>query len=764
MNEADTRAELIEPQLKASGWGVVSESKITREYNINLGQIHSGGVRGERMIADYVLVYKNKKIAVVEAKADQVDVSEGVAQAKLYAKKLHIENTFSANGKQIYQMCLESGKEEIVLKFPTPDELWNKTFTKKNEWIDKFDSIPFESVGGNMQTRFYQEIAINKVMESIANNHKRILLTLATGTGKTFIAFQIAWKLFKTKWNLGGNEKRLPKILFLADRNILATQAFNDFSAFEENALVRIKPSEISRTGSVPTSGSIFFTIFQTFMSGEKKQPYFGQYPADFFDFIIIDECHRGGADDESNWRGILEHFKSAVQLGLTATPKRNENVDTYNYFGKPVYSYSLKEGINDGFLTPYKVKRIQTTMDKYVYTGEDEVVEGDPEKGKIYEETDFNKIIEIEARERKRVQLILDNIKENEKTIVFCANQTHAAKVRDYINQRSKNKNTEYCVRVTADDLGIGDTHLKNFQDNDKVIPTILTTSHKLSTGVNALNIRNIVLMRPIKTMIEFKQIMGRGTRLFEGKHFFTIIDFVDAYEHFKDPEWDGPPADPEPKPDDGPKKNRKEPSEPPDRPQKIKIKLSDNKERSIHSTASTYYYFKGKSIGVEEYIKSLFNTLKLPYFFKSEDDLRNIWSSPITRNELLKKLEYNGFLKENLAEVQKLVNAEDSDLFDVLEYISFAKEPIARTQRVGDANNNIFAMIDIKQKEFIEFVLDKYIKNGVDQLDVNNLSKLIELKYKTIYDAENALGNIDDIKKNFINFQKFLYQKKVA
>jgi type I restriction enzyme R subunit len=764
MNEADTRAELIEPQLKASGWGVVSESKITREYNINLGQIHSGGVRGERMIADYVLVYKNKKIAVVEAKADQVDVSEGVAQAKLYAKKLHIENTFSANGKQIYQMCLESGKEEIVLKFPTPDELWNKTFTKKNEWIDKFDSIPFESVGGNMQTRFYQEIAINKVMESIANNHKRILLTLATGTGKTFIAFQIAWKLFKTKWNLGGNEKRLPKILFLADRNILATQAFNDFNAFEENALVRIKPSEISRTGSVPTSGSIFFTIFQTFMSGEKKQPYFGQYPADFFDFIIVDECHRGGANDESNWRGILEYFKSAVQLGLTATPKRNENVDTYNYFGKPVYSYSLKEGINDGFLTPYKVKRIQTTMDKYIYTGEDEVVEGDPEKGKIYEETDFNKIIEIEARERKRVQLILDNIKENEKTIVFCASQNHAAQVRDYINQQSKNRNSEYCVRVTADDLAIGDTHLANFQNNDKVIPTILTTSHKLSTGVNALNIRNIVLMRTIKTIIEFKQIMGRGTRLFDGKHFFTIIDFVDAYDHFKDPEWDGPPADPGPKPDDGPKKNRKGPPEPPDRPQKIKIRLSDNKERSIQSTASTYYYFKGKSIGVQEYIKSLFNTLKLPDFFKSEEDLRNIWSSPITRNELLKKLEQNGFLKENLEEVQKLVNAEDSDLFDVLEYISFAKEPIARKQRVGDANNNIFAMIDIKQKEFIEFVLDKYIKNGVDQLDVNNLSKLIELKYKTIYDAENALGNIDDIKKNFINFQKFLYQKKVA
>jgi type I restriction enzyme R subunit len=403
--------------------------------------------------------------------------------------------------------------------------------------------------------------------------------------------------------------------------------------------------------------------------------------------------------------------------------------------------------------------------MDKYVYTEEDEVVEGDPEKGKIYEETDFNKIIEIEARERKRVQLILDNIKENEKTIVFCANQTHAAKVRDYINQQSKNKNSEYCVRVTADDLGIGDTHLKNFQDNDKVIPTILTTSHKLSTGVNALNIRNIVLMRPIKTMIEFKQIMGRGTRLFEGKHFFTIIDFVDAYDHFKDPEWDGPPADPQPKPEDCPKKNRKEkPPEPPDRPTKIKIRLSDNKERSIQSTASTYYYFKGKSIGVEEYIKSLFKTLKLPDFFKSEDDLRNIWSSPITRNELLKKLEQNGFLKENLEEVQKLVNAEDSDLFDVLEYISFAKEPIARTQRVGDANNNIFAMIDIKQKEFIEFILEKYIKNGVDQLDVNNLSKLIELKYKTIYDAEKALGNIDDIKKNFINFQKFLYQKKVA
>src|SRR5690554_6151389 len=302
-------------------------------------------------------------------------------QAKKYAEKLKLETTYSTNGKAIYQICMKSGEEGLVTDFLSPDELWNKTFAQQNEWREKFAHVPFEDKSGSWQLRYYQEIAVKNAMEALANGQQRILLTLATGTGKTAIAFQIAWKLLQTRWPLQPDGVRRPRILFLADRNILANQAFNSFSSFPEDALVRIKPSEIKKKGRVPTNGSIFFTIFQTFMSGTdedgKPAPYFGEYPKDYFDFIIIDECHRGGANDESNWRGILEYFSPAVQLGLTATPKRDDNVDTYKYFGEPVYIYSLKEGINDVFLPPFKVKRTKKTSNNYWKPPVDPVVRG---------------------------------------------------------------------------------------------------------------------------------------------------------------------------------------------------------------------------------------------------------------------------------------------------------------------------------------------------------------------------------------------------
>lgn len=349
MNEAETRAELIDPKLKACGWGVIEDSKILREYHITAGKIQTGGVRAKKLTADYVLVFKGIKLAVVEAKSDEQEVGEGVAQAKQYAGKLNLDTTYSTNGREIYSICMKTGAEGFVADYLSPDELWNKTFAEQNEWRDKFAAIPFEDKSGTWQLRYYQEIAIKNALEALANGQERILLTLATGTGKTAIAFQIAWKLFQTRWNLRRDGSRRPRILFLADRNILANQAYNAFSSFPEDALVRIRPNEIKKNGMVPTNGSIFFTIFQTFMSGTdaegKPAPYFGAYPPDYFDFIIIDECHRGGANDESNWRGILEYFAPAVQLGLTATPKKDQNINTYKYFGEPVYVYSLKEG-----------------------------------------------------------------------------------------------------------------------------------------------------------------------------------------------------------------------------------------------------------------------------------------------------------------------------------------------------------------------------------------------------------------------------------
>lgn len=770
MNEADTRAELIEPQLKASGWGDIEDSKILREYHITKGKIQSGGERLKPLIADYVLVYRGRKLAIIEAKSDELEVAEGVAQAKNYAEKMQIETTFSSNGKAIYQICMKTGTEGLVATFPTPDELWHKTFFTQNEWREKFNQIPFESIGGTKDTRYYQEIAVNNTMSAIAEDRPRILLTLATGTGKTFIAFQIAWKLFQSRWNLKRDGSRRPRILFLADRNILANQAFNDFHAFPEDALVRINPKEINKKGSVPTNGNIFFTIFQTFMSGKNNQPYFGEYPPDYFDFIIIDECHRGGANDEGNWRGILEYFSPAVQLGLTATPKRKDNTDTYRYFGEPVYIYSLKEGINDGFLTPFKVKRIQTTLDDYIYTSDDQIIEGEVEEGKIYEEADFNRIIEIKEREAKRVRIFLNEINQNEKAIVFCATQDHAAAVRDLINQYKNSKEPNYCVRVTANDGAQGDQYLSDFRDNEKTIPTILTTSQKLSTGVDARNIRNIILMRPINSMIEFKQIVGRGTRLFDGKEYFTIYDFVDAYRHFSDPEWDGEPLE-----DVSEKRDRtfsvKEPSavynteetEQPEKKQKLKIKLRDGKERQIqHMISTSFWSADGRPISAEEFLQNLFG--KLPEFFKNEDELRKIWSNPITRKTLLEKLADAGYGKEELSSLQKLIDAEKSDLFDVLEYISFAVTPITRDIRVAKAQASIFSTLDEKQKEFLEFVLSKYIETGVEELEQEKLPALLALKYHTINDAAKLLGGIDNIRNTFINFQKHLYENRLS
>lgn len=775
MNEAETRAELIDPKLKACGWDVVEGSKILREYHITAGKIQSDGGRSKKLTADYVLVYKGIKLAVIEAKSSDSVVGEGVAQAKLYAEKLKLETTYATNGKEIYRICMKTGTEGLVADFFTPDELWNKTFTVQNEWRERFAAVPFEDKSGSWQLRYYQEIAVKNTLEAIANNRNRILLTLATGTGKTAIAFQIAWKLFQTRWNLQRDGKRRPRILFLADRNILADQAYNAFSAFAEDALVRIKPKEISKKGSVPTNGSIFFTIFQTFMSGTdaegKPMPYFGEYPADYFDLIIIDECHRGGANDEGNWRGILEYFAPAVQLGLTATPKRKDNVDTYKYFGEPVYIYSLKEGINDGFLTPFKVKRINTTIDDYMYTSDDTIIEGEIEEGKLYTEPDFNRIIEIKARESKRVEIYMNQANQKEKAIIFCATQDHAAAVRDLVNQQKKSKAPHYCVRVTANDGEIGEQFLREFQDNEKTIPAVLTTSQKLSTGVDARNIRNIVLMRPVNSMIEFKQIVGRGTRLFEGKEFFTIYDFVNAYHHFSDPEWDGEPLPPDEEPSTKaecinvpyevkpPKETDGEEDKGVERPKIAKIKLKDGKEREIQfMIATSFWSADGKPVSAEEFLNNLFG--ELPKLFSSEEELRAIWGNPTTRRVLLEKLEDAGFGKAELSTLQTLINAENSDLFDVLEYVFNSDiKPISREDRVAASQSNIFAILNDKQKEFIEFVLSKYIETGVEELDQDKLPTLLINKYQSLEDAKAILGEVSSISSLFINFQKHLY-----
>ena len=799
MNEAETRAEHIDPALKAAGWGVVEGSKILREHPITPGRIEGHGKRGKALTADYVLVYRNRKLAVDEAKAWDKPLTEGVAQAKDYAGKMGVRFAYATNGQGIYAIDMQTGKEGTVSAYPTPDELWAMTFAEGNAWRDRFAAVSTPDKSGSWTLRFYQEIAVNRVLERIAAEKNRILLTLATGTGKTSIAFQIAWKLFQARWNLAewkkpGEPTRRPRILFLADRNTLATQAHNDFTsfaAFADDALVRVKPEDIRKKGAVLKNASLFFTIFQTFMSGPPKDgvpsPYFGEYPPDFFDFIVIDECHRGGANDESNWRGILDYFAPAVQLGLTATPKRKDNVDTYAYFGEPVYTYSLKEGINDGFLTPFRVRQISTTLDDYVYTQDDTVVVGMVEEGKLYEEKDFNRVIEIEAREKKRVDIFMSAIDQREKTLVFCASQDHALAVRDYINQIKTSKDPHYCQRVTANDGELGEQHLRAFQDNEKTIPTILTTSQKLSTGVDARNIRNIVLMRPINSMIEFKQIIGRGTRLYDGKDYFTIYDFVKAHHHFHDEEWDGPPQAEEPCPTCGMRPCGCEVKPPPvcavcgktpcecakepcpvcgqvacscEKKQKVKVTLADGKERTIqHMMLTTFWHPDGTPMSAQQFMELLFG--KLPDFFQSEAELRKLWSAPDTRAKLLQGLAEKNFGHDKLVAMQHLIDAEQSDLFDVLAYVAYLLPPVTRVERANQARVHINSQFTAKQQAFLDFVLQHYVTEGVEELGQNKLNPLLRLKYHdSIADAVADLGGKpDEIGRVFAGFQQYLY-----
>lgn len=798
MNEAQTRLDKVNPKLRECGWGVVKESRILVEqnaYKLTNGKIGSSSSRALKV--DYILVYKGVKLAIIEAKSDEKDYNEGVAQAKLYAQMMNIRFTYATNGDKIYEIDMLTGMEDEIDSYPTPEELWDNTYRELDEWKEKFLLTPFFTKP-DKTPRYYQENAVNKVLDAIAKKRNRILLTLATGTGKTFIAFQIAWKLYQTKWNNKGDDRR-PRILFLADRNILANQAQTDFGGFDEKLCLRITPRTFRENKNVPTAQNIYFTIFSTFMTPE-GEPSYKQYDENFFDLIIIDECHRGGANDESRWRDILDYFSSAFQLGLTATPKRTDNVNTYEYFGEPVYQYSLKQGIEDGFLTPFRHVVMKTTIDEYIYSVDDDIIEGEDliDEDKVYEEKDFYYgSIEIVKRDELRVKEMLNEINPNDKTLVFCYNQSHAAKIRDMINRLSNSKNPNYCVRVTANDGTIGENYLRQFQDNENLIPTILTTSHKLSTGVDARNIRNIVLMRPINSMIEFKQIIGRGTRIFDNKLYFSILDFVKAYEKYQDPQWDGEPICPrcnqvdcicdgnEPprvcsKCGQKPCVCKKEPcgicGESPCvcgkepcrvcgqlpcvcKKKKIVIKLSDKREIEV---IKDYMFMDvdGKPISTKEFIEKIFG--HLPQYFNSKEELIKIWANPLSREQLLNKLEIAGFGIDKLTSLQEIIDAKDSDLLDVLEFIAYSIEPIKRMDRVEENKDNIYSHLNVNQKDFVDFLVDLYIKAGVSQLSNSNIKDVINMKYNSLEDAKKNLGNISSIKEVFTNFQKSLYGDK--
>lgn len=762
LSESDTRANFIDPKLVESQWESVN---IVREYYFTDGRKLLGNKRGKRLFLDYLLKYNNTNLAIVEAKKLGDHPTKGLQQALEYAEKLKINFVYATNGLQIYEFDRSIGKGEYVDCFPTPQELYNRLFGAKNELKEKLHNIPF-LLTGNFGPRYYQEIAVNKVMETIADgNENRILLTLATGTGKTFISFQIVHKLLQAKWNLDGNDRR-PRILFLADRNVLADQAINTFNPYEKD-VIKIDGEEVrKRNGVVPTNAYIFFAIYQAIAERENIGGFYKEYPSDFFDLIVIDECHRGSANEEGSWRAILDHFKPAVHLGLTATPKRDDNVDTYKYFGKPIYEYSLKDGIQDGFLTPYKVKRVTTNIDEYIHTNDHKILQGEVTKDR-YEINDFNKSITVKQRIELVAQTILQQIGKMDKSIVFCANQDHALDLRDYINKHKTVSDVNYCVRVTSDEGKHGRELLEAFQDNDKDIPVILTSSKMLTTGVDARNVRNIILTAPIGSMVEFKQIIGRGTRVFEGKDFFTIIDFVGATNLFYDAEWDGEPEEPAegsggettPKPPKKPRVN--EPEEPYERKEKLIISLSNGRELKVTDIDTRYIDENGKPLTAREFLEKLIG--ELPAIYKDVTHLRKIWSNPDTRADLLKKLGQLGFDNEQLNDLRNMIATPDCDIFDVLSHISFDSNLMTRKQRVKfvkDEPEFFEVYKNLEAKDFLEFVLNHYQQYGIEELQRDKLGDLVKLKLGTTKDAKTAFGDMNTLLSAYYKLQENIYR----
>jgi len=763
--EAETRSNRIFPVLQHAGWGVAEGSRI-REEVICPGRIQTGGRRGKGLSCDYVLFYKGHKLAVIEAKRSGLSYRDGVGQAKDYAARLGARFAYATNGIGWYAVDMETGAEgELETPFPSPEDLWRETFADASQWREAFGAVEFETDGGKWGPRYYQHKAITAVLEAIGRGERRILLTLATGTGKTSIAFQIAWKLFHGRWSLADAPVRRPRILFLADRNILADQAYNAFSAFPSDAVARVDPALIRKRGGVPKNASVFFTIFQTFMTGE-GEPVFHDYPHDFFDFIVIDECHRGGASDESQWRDILNYFAPAAQLGLTATPKRRQNADTYAYFGEPVYTYALRDGIEDGYLTPFKVRQMASTIDAYVYDPDDEVVAGEVEAGRAYDEDAFNRTIIIEERERSRVREFMRQIDPRQKTLVFCGTQEHAGLVRDLINQEKDDPDPLYCCRVTANDGAVGEEHLRTFQDNDKTIPTILTTSQKLSTGVDARDVRHIVLMRPIRSMIEFKQIIGRGTRVFEGKDFFTIWDFVKAYEHFQDPEWDGEPEEPEApegprRPggfDDGPRPPYNPEPEPQERPQTVVIRLSEGNQRRIRYVATTTYWSSsGRPMSAQEFMQQLFGDLTR--LIADEDQLHETWSDPENRAHFLDQLSDHGYDQDRLDDIRRLVDAPNSDLYDVLAYILFEVAPKTRHDRADAVRTDGLDDYQGEMRALLLSILASYEDRGEAELAADRLGHYLIARYGSVGESRAKVGDPQDVRAAFRRLQAELY-----
>lgn len=791
ITEADTCRVFVTPRLVEAGWEHAPHA-IGEQHSFTDGRIIVAGGkvrRGKQRRADYLLYYRRDfPLAVVEAKEVGLPAETGVQQAREYAEVLGLKFAYATNGHRIIEVDYTTGTEREVDRYATPAELFARLIeaNQLSEASTEHLLEPLNLVSGKVP-RYYQRIAIQRVVESILLGQRRILATLATGTGKTCVAFQICWKLWSSRWNRTG-EYRRPKILFLADRNILVDDPMAKMFAPFGDARHKISGGDVSQ------GRDMYFGIYQALTTA--NEDVFRRYRPDFFDLIIIDECHRGSSRDDSSWRAVLDYFQPAVQFGMTATPLREESRDTYDYFGNPVYTYSLRQGIEDGFLAPYRVHRVITTADAAGWRPSKDELDryGRAVPDEEYQTKDFERVVALRARTRAMAKHLSDFLKGTDrfaKTIIFCVDQEHAAEMRqELINLNSDmvKQYPDYVCRVTADEGAIGLTHLAHFQDVDKPTPVILTTSQLLTTGVDAEMVKNVVLARVVGARSEFKQIVGRGTRLRVeyGKEYFNIIDFTGtATSHFADPDFDGDPerieevtvdeegevvetvvdeVKEEAEPNDADELELSEDgdseiiSDPPDEPRKFYV---DGGNVEVIGHLVYDLDTDGKKLQVVSYTE--YSGRAVRTLFPTRDALQSAWSNPDTRAEVLRELTERGISFEELASSS---NHPDADPFDLLCHLAWNAPLLTRRQRAEQARRqaqDLFVQYGETAREVLSLLLDQYIERGIIQF--NALSDLMKVKPFDRYGspseiAINHFGGVKGMKDAVSRLQTALYQ----
>ena len=739
-SEDDTCRMYVIPKLTEAGW---NPDKIRGQVNITNGRIipdGRGGKRGNKKRPDYILYYAhNYKIAVVEAKSLYETPDQGMQQAIEYAELLKLKFAYATNGRGIEEYDFITKKQTTLDRFPSPQELWarlncqlNLNEEKQKTLLQPFDRMSTSPDGKIMEPRYYQEIAVNAAITSILHGRKRVLLTLATGTGKTYIAYQIARKLFETV-------KPRPKILYLADRDALLTQAIiRDFAPFGE-AIHRIQRK-------VEKSKSMYFALYQALDVDREESQLYKQYPSDFFDYVMIDECHRGGGREESNWHDILNYFSSAIHVGMTATPRRDaDSLDTYDYFGAPVYEYSLKQGIEDGFLAPYFVVRPILDIDQTGYVPKKDERDNDGRllEQKTYSVNDFDRTLIYEERRKTVAQHLTDFMEKNgkyDKTILFCQKSEHAAGMTKLLRNYSGEGPT-YCVRIVSDEGDVGKTHLYNFTDYKKDFPVIAVTSKLMSTGIDAPTCRVIALDKTINSMTEFKQIIGRGTRVFEArdKLWFTIIDYRGVTRLFNDEDWDGPAEgitqeqvetitrEKEERLSKKPQKERdtRPPSPPIDPTETFVI---DGAEVKI--TGESVMIFDPalgvhKLITYQDYTGETVRRLVNDY----QMQLEQIWINPEKRQHFVNELEKRGITLNHLRQVTQIYKA---DTFDLLLHFAFNSQLKTRLERVDTVRKKKTFLEKYPQKarEVLDIIMQHYAEYGYQELEGRQILDLDDFK----------------------------------